>query len=85
MLRVGPAGGPPPLLTLTDLGSTNGTYVGGATTGGGDDSGDAQQLKAMAAVPVEPGAEVVFGDMYLARFRVVEGDGSLGGGGAAAA
>jgi pSer/pThr/pTyr-binding forkhead associated (FHA) protein len=84
MLRVGPAGGPPPLLTLTDLGSTNGTYVGRAEGAEGQNEGEnASALKAMVAVGVNAGDEVVFGDMFLARFRVVAGD-AVGGGAAAA-
>ena len=43
---------------VTDLGSTNGTEVAG------------KELVPMANTLVPLGAEVTFGDMYLARFRV---------------
>ena len=87
MLRVGPPGSPPPaLLTLTDLGSTNGTYI--IPEGTADEDG-VRQLKAMVGVGVPAGASVVFGDAFLARFRVVAGEaggaGEEGGGAAGAA
>eukprot|EP00879_Flechtneria_rotunda_P007363 GHRR01007724.1.p2 GENE.GHRR01007724.1~~GHRR01007724.1.p2 ORF type:complete len:126 (+),score=43.92 GHRR01007724.1:624-1001(+) len=47
-------------LCITDLNSTNGTMVNG------------QELTPMDNMEVEIGAEVIFGDMYLARFRLDE-------------
>lgn len=49
-------------LSVTDLGSTNGTFVNG------------EELKPMNEVPVELGSEVVFGDNHLASFLFVEED-----------
>jgi hypothetical protein len=43
---------------VTDLNSTNGTLVNG------------QELSPMDNVAVEVGAEVIFGDMYLARYQL---------------
>lgn len=43
---------------VTDLGSTNGTFV------------DGKELKAMEAVPLKVGGEVIFGDANLAAFRL---------------
>lgn len=45
-------------MSITDLNSTNGTVVNG------------QELTPMDNVEVAPGAEVIFGDMYLARFQL---------------
>ena len=45
---------------VTDLGSTNGTYLDGAT------------LKPMEAVKVSVGSEIVFGDVHLASFVLEE-------------
>jgi pSer/pThr/pTyr-binding forkhead associated (FHA) protein len=45
-------------IVLTDLGSTNGTYL------------DGQELEPTQAVEVGVGQEVVFGDKYLAKFRL---------------
>ena len=76
----GAAGGAaPPLLTLTDLGSTNGTYVIPPGTPP-DQEGAVRALRAMAPTAVPPGATVVFGDTHLARFLVVEGGGGAGAG-----
>jgi len=49
-------------LSVTDLGSTNGTFVNG------------EELKPMNEVPVELGSEVVFGDNHLASFLFVQED-----------
>lgn len=45
---------------ITDLNSTNGTVV------------DGKELGPMDNIEVEVGSEVIFGDMYLARFRLDE-------------
>ncbi|KAI8467167.1 MAG: SMAD/FHA domain-containing protein [Monoraphidium minutum] len=64
---------------VTDLNSTNGTMVNG------------QELSPMDNVEVEVGAEITFGDIYLARFQLdMVTDGSAlggpdGGGGGAVA
>lgn len=47
-------------LCITDLNSTNGTVVNG------------HELSPMDNIEVEVGAEVIFGDMYLAKFKLVE-------------
>jgi len=45
-------------VTVADLGSTNGTYL------------DGNPLEPMAEVAVGVGQEVVFGDQYLAKYRL---------------
>lgn len=47
-------------LSVTDLNSTNGTYISG------------EQLPPMQPTQVGVGDEVIFGDMFLARFRLEE-------------
>lgn len=47
-------------VAVADLGSTNGTFV------------DGSPLEPMAEVGVLPGQEVVFGDQYLAKYRLDE-------------
>lgn len=53
MLRVGESG-----VVVTDLGSTNGTYI------------DGEELPAMKGTTLTPGSTVVFGDAYLAQYRL---------------
>lgn len=48
----------PDAVSVADLGSTNGTYLDGAP------------LEPMAEVAVGVGQEVVFGDQYLAKFKL---------------
>ena len=48
----------PSSVAVADLGSTNGTYLDGAP------------LEPMAEVAVGVGQEVVFGDQYLAKYRL---------------
>lgn len=47
-------------VSITDLNSTNGTVVNG------------QELSPMDNVELAPGSEVIFGDMFLARFQLDE-------------
>jgi pSer/pThr/pTyr-binding forkhead associated (FHA) protein len=47
-------------ICITDLNSTNGTLV------------DGKELGPMDNIEVEIGSEVIFGDMYLAKFRLDE-------------
>ena len=47
-------------IEVTDLGSTNGTFVDGV------------ELEPNAKVAVSPGQEVIFGDMHLAAFKLVD-------------
>ena len=48
----------PASVVVADLGSTNGTYL------------DGSPLEPMAEVAVVVGQEVVFGDQYLAKYRL---------------
>lgn len=48
----------PSAVVVADLGSTNGTYL------------DGNPLEPMAEVAVAVGQEVVFGDQYLAKYRL---------------
>ncbi|EFN51446.1 hypothetical protein CHLNCDRAFT_140170 [Chlorella variabilis] len=43
---------------VTDLGSTNGTTI------------DGEELEATQAAELKPGSEIVFGDKYIAKFRL---------------
>ena len=52
----------PLLVSVADLGSTNGTYL------------DGNALEPMAEVAVAVGQEVVFGDQYLAKYRLDKED-----------
>lgn len=52
-------------VTICDLNSTNGTFVEG------------QQLQPMDVMPIGLGTEIVLGDMFLARYRLVEIDDDL--------
>jgi len=45
-------------ISITDLNSTNGTVVNG------------QELTAMDTAEISAGSEIIFGDMYLAKFQV---------------
>ena len=51
-----------PWAMVTDLSSTNGTFIQG------------EELQAGVAYPLEEGAEVIFGDEFLARFELVKLD-----------
>lgn len=46
------------IMFVTDLGSTNGTYV------------DSRKIKPRTVTPVTPGSRITFGDQHLASFRL---------------
>lgn len=46
-------------ITVTDLRSTNGTYV------------DGEEIEAMQAYEVTPGSRIIFGDEHLAQYEVL--------------
>jgi pSer/pThr/pTyr-binding forkhead associated (FHA) protein len=46
-------------ITVTDLRSTNGTYV------------DGEEIEAMQAYEVTPGSRIIFGDEHLAMYEVM--------------
>lgn len=46
------------IIFVTDLGSTNGTYV------------DSKKIKPRTVTPVTPGSRITFGDQHLASFRL---------------
>lgn len=46
-------------ITVTDLRSTNGTYV------------DGEEIEAMQAYEVTPGSRIIFGDEHLAQYEVI--------------
>jgi hypothetical protein len=49
-------------ITVTDLRSTNGTYV------------DGEEIEAMQAYEVTPGSRIIFGDEHLAQYEVMLGE-----------
>lgn len=49
-------------ITVTDLRSTNGTYV------------DGEEIEAMQAYEVTPGSRIIFGDEHLAQYEVLVGE-----------
>jgi len=55
-------------VNITDLNSTNGTFVKFP------EAEDEEELVPMRATPVPVGAEIIFGDMYLARFQLEDRD-----------